>query len=307
MGPGREPMRLSYQAHERGYDEYRRGSSKASQAEAWLDAGTVNGWRFDRMYDLAAPVLEVYADAQWLTVGDGRYGLDAIHLQQRGARALPTDISDTLLTEAEQRGLIAEYRKENAEALSFADGSFDFVLCKESYHHFPRPMLALYEMLRVARRGVLLIEPNDAEVPDSTTTRCSRLFKSGIKRLLGRASHGHSFEELGNYVYTISRREIEKVALGIGLPAVAFKGVNDYYLPGVEFEPAQESSALFRQVRARIARYDLLCKLGVSQWGLLGALILKQEPSSMLRAALERHGFDLAVLPVNPYLRGEPS
>ncbi len=158
MGPGREPMRLSYQAHERGYEEYRRGSSKADQAEAWLDPGTVNSWRFDRMYDLATPVVEVYPDAQWLTVGDGRYGLDAIHLQRRGARALPT-----------------------------------------------------------------------------------------------------------------------------------------------------ESSALFRQVRARIARYDLLCSLGVSQWGLLGALILKQGPSSMLRAALERHGFDLAALPANPYLLDEPS
>jgi hypothetical protein len=49
--------------------------------------------------------------------------------------------------------------------------------------------------------------------------------------------------------------------------------VNDYYLPGVEFEPAQESSALFRRVRNRIARYDRLCRLGINQWGLLGRTI----------------------------------
>jgi ubiquinone/menaquinone biosynthesis C-methylase UbiE len=297
---------LSYQAHERGYDDFGPGSSKADQAQAWLDEGSVNSWRFERMYRLALPLLETFPGAQWLTVGDGRYGLDALYLQRHGARALATDISDTLLAEAKRRGIIADYRKENAEALSFADASFDFVLCKESYHHFPRPLLALYEMLRVARRGVLLIEPNDAEIPDSAMTRCSRGLKNIIKGLLGKASHGHAFEELGNYVYTVSPRELEKVALGIGLPAVAFAGVNDYYLPGVEFEPAQEASVLFRRVRARIARYDRLCRLGLNQWGLLGALLLKDNPSEPLRSALERQGYDLAALPANPYSKDRP-
>ncbi len=137
-------------------------------------------------------------------------------------------------------------------------------------------------------------------------TRCSRGLKNIIKGLLGKASHGHAFEELGNYVYTISPRELEKVALGIGLPAVAFAGVNDYYLPGVELEPAQESSALFRRVRARIAHYDRLCRLGINQWGLLGALMLKDNPNEALRSALQRHGYELTVLPANPYLKGRP-
>lgn len=39
------------------------------------------------------------------------------------------------------------------------DDAFDYVLCKDSYHHMPRPMIALYQMLRVARRAVVLIEP----------------------------------------------------------------------------------------------------------------------------------------------------
>ncbi|WP_158308790.1 methyltransferase domain-containing protein [Desulfocurvibacter africanus] len=75
---------------------------------------------------------------------------------------------------------IPEYSVENAEKLSFANGSYDYLLCKEAFHHFPRPMIALYEMLRVARKGIVLIEPND--------------------------NGADGFEECGNYVYSLSRR-----------------------------------------------------------------------------------------------------
>ena len=149
-------------------------------------------------------------------VEHGRFGLDAQYLMAHGARALPTDLAD-----ARARGRIAEHRQENAESLSFADASFDFVLCKESYHHFPQPMKATCEMRRVARRGVSLIEPCDHEFPDTAMTTISRLLKNFVKRLLGRATNGHRFEELGNYVYGISRREMEKVALRAGFPIIA--------------------------------------------------------------------------------------
>ncbi len=295
-----EFVQRSYRSHEGAYDAYTRDGSKAALAAAWLQPGTVNGWRMGRMYQLAAPLLDTFPGAQWLTVGDGRYGLDAAYLATHGARALATDISGTLLGEAKQAGLISDYRVENAEALSFDDNAFDFVLCKESYHHFPRPMMALYEMLRVARRGVLLIEPCDHEIPDTPVTAASRWLKNLAKRLLGRPVHGHRFEELGNYVYGISRRELSKVALGAGFPTVAFKGINDAYFPRVEFERAEPASAVFRRVRRQIARYDRLCALGINQFGLLGAVILRQAPEPALRAALLRQGFEVVDLPARP-------
>lgn len=297
MAQGDTTARESYRSHEHAYDAYASGANRSAVAKTWLDPDTVNSWRMARMYRLADPVLEVFPGAQWLTVGDGRFGIDSRYLAAHGARTLPTDISTTLLEEAKALGLIAQYRKENAECLSFADESFDFVLCKESYHHFPRPMVALYEMLRVARRGVLLIEPSDLEIADSMTTGLSRMAKNIFKRLLQRPQGGHRFEELGNYVYGISRREIEKVALGIGYPAVAFKGINDYYRDGIEFEAARLDSAAFRQVRDQIARYDVLCRLGINQYGLLAALILKQLPDLELTDALHRHGYDVVRLP----------
>ncbi len=41
----------------------------------------------------------------------------------------------------------------NAQALPFADGSFDLVFCRTAVHHFPRPEQALAEMARVCRPG----------------------------------------------------------------------------------------------------------------------------------------------------------
>lgn len=292
----------SYTAHERVYDAFSTSGDKAAHAAAWLEPGTINRWRFERMYRLTDPLLETCSKATWLTVGDGRYGLDAQYLLAHGANALATDISDTLLCEAQERGLIPEFRKENAESMSFADGSFDFVLCKESYHHFPRPMKALYEMLRVARSAVVLIEPNDQLCVQGVAATLSRMTKNAVKRLLRRSTHYHQFETGGNYVYSISPREMEKAALGMGLQTVAFRGINDYYLPGVEFEPAIAGNALFRRVSGKIARYDLLCRLGINQPGLLAAVLFKQAPSPEIRAAMLQHGYDVKDLPENPYL-----
>lgn len=290
----------SYHAHEHGYDAYSAQGAKAEQATAWLEPGTVNSWRFERMHQLADPILSACQGAHWLTVGDGRFGLDAQYLIAHGAQALPTDLAVTLLADAKAQGRIADYRKENAESLSFADASFDFVLCKESYHHFPRPMKALYEMLRVSRRGVLLIEPSDHEFPDTVVTTLSRLLKNIVKRVLGRTANGHRFEELGNYVYGVSRREMEKVALGAGLPMVAFLGINDYYLPGVEFAPADEGNDLFRKIRSRIAQYDRRCRIGIGQYGLLGVVILKDPVDSSLVESLTAFGYDVVTLPRSP-------
>ena len=292
----------SYSAHEHAYDAYSSEGEKAAHAAAWLKPGTINHWRFERMYRLADPLLRTCPGANWLTVGDGRYGLDAQYLNARGARALATDISDTLLAEAKSAGLIAGYKKENAESLSFGDGSFDFVLCKESYHHFPRPMKALHEMLRVARRGVIMIEPNDQVFVDGYVATLSRMLKNGIKKMMGRSTHYHHFESGGNYVYAISRREMEKIALGMGLHTIAFKWINDYYLPGVEFEPAEAGNDLFRKVSRKISRFDLLCRLGISQPGLLAVVFFKEAPPENVRVAHREQGFRVHDLPRNPYL-----
>jgi SAM-dependent methyltransferase len=50
----------------------------------------------------------------------------------------------------------------DAEQMDLSDGSFDCVFAHEVLHHCRSPHRALCEMLRVARRHVVLLEPNDS-------------------------------------------------------------------------------------------------------------------------------------------------
>lgn len=50
----------------------------------------------------------------------------------------------------------------DAEQIDLQDGSFDFVFAHEVLHHCRSPHRALCEMLRVARKHVVLLEPNDS-------------------------------------------------------------------------------------------------------------------------------------------------
>ncbi len=93
------------------------------------------------------------------------------------------------------------YRVENAEHLSLPSRSFDLVFCKESLHHLARPVLGLYEMLRVCRRAALWIEPCD--------TLAGRLFERfGLASVYETRQLGN-LSARDNFVYRWNRRQIE--------------------------------------------------------------------------------------------------
>ena len=55
-------------------------------------------------------------------------------------------------------------RQMDAEALDVPDNSYDIVLVQDGLHELRRPVLGLTEMLRVARRAVIVIEPHTGVV-----------------------------------------------------------------------------------------------------------------------------------------------
>ena len=295
-------------------------------AESWFDESTADHWRHARAYE-CAELLATQASASWLTVGDGRWGLDAIRIRKKGyASVLPTDISASLLAEAHARGLIEGYAIENAERLSFDDGSFDYVFCKESLHHFPRPYMALYEMIRVARKGVFLVEPNDTYEFEGLGERAAGLGRrarvaAGLRLIMQvmRAAqpatsaaqqrrprlryNAPDWESSGNYVYAVSRREIEKVALGLNLPQIVFKGLNDHYVKGVEFEPADAArSPVFRELLEITQGKDALYRAGLADTNLLMAGILLEPLAADARQRFEGAEWEVVDLPANPFL-----
>ncbi|HSS95424.1 MAG TPA: methyltransferase domain-containing protein [Terriglobales bacterium] len=248
------------------------------------------------------PLLNAFDGARWLTVGDGRYGSDAHYIESQGSSALATDISDVLLKQAVKEGYIKEAQKENAEALSFQDGDFDFALCKDSLHHFPRPTLAIYEMLRVSKQAIALIEPNDDQIVSGLAEHVYRSVKDFFFMVfLRREKRNYQYEEVGNFIYTISRREIEKIALALNYEVVAFKGINNYYIDGSEYEKLDAKGPIGRRVRFMIAWRDLLSRLGLKPAGVLAVIIFKIAPASALIDDLARKGFRVTQLPRNPY------
>jgi SAM-dependent methyltransferase len=286
---------MSYERHSQGFDADLVDPNRINIANSWFDTSTADYWRNARGYEIAN-FLGGDSGERWLTVGDGRFGLDAIRLSERGVESvLPTNLTDSLLKAAKERGLISDYRVENAESLSFPDSSFDYVFCKDSYHHFPRPMIALYEMLRVAKKGVILIEPNDrVHAP-------IRMTKDILNFVVGKNLHPDhkAYEGDGNYIFTISRREIEKVALGLNIPQVAFKGLCDYYVPGLEFESPR--SSLGRKMRRYISIRDALCRLRLDGHSILMAAIFHIPLSDDARSSMEASGWKVLDLPRNPY------
>jgi len=275
--------------------------------QAWLREDTVDYWRHYRMYASIIPCAKFSPGSSWLTIGDGRLGLDSVRLKsfEPSITVLPSDISITLLEKAKQIGLIENFIYENAENISAADESFDYCFCKESFHHFPRPYMALYEMLRVARKAVILIEPADDHNKPFPMCLINKI-KSLVKNITGKEikhPDSYRFETIGNYVYTVSDRDIEKVAAGLHIPIIGFKYFNDYYEEGVETTPAIRSSKLFKKIKFKIKIMDIICRLGFATYTGIVTVIFKEVPSSELLQSLKKNGFHFTTIPENPYLK----
>lgn len=292
----------SYIKHQNHYDDYAEDGDRAVDARKWFLEDTVNFWRHMRMHRLLDPVLEANKNALWLTVGDGRYGQEAHYILEHGSKAVATDISDTLLQEGARAGYISDYRKQNAEDLTYGDREFDFVLCKESLHHFPQPLRALYEMIRVSKTGVVLIEPTDLKIGATLRWKIFRTTVDSARKLTGRSGGHQLFEETGNFVYGISRLEMEKVALGLNMPMMAIRGINDYYVQGLEDEKTDRSSRMFKKVKQRIAMNNILCRLGFKPHSTTCVILFHDPIEKDLEQRLSDAGFEIVQLPKNPYI-----
>lgn len=124
---------------------------------------------------------------------------------------LASDLSDKILHMSHSTiGFIKKYQVVNAEKMDFQNKEFDWVLFNEKYHHFPRSGVALYEMLRVAKKGVVLIEPNDylfinEKVRTLIISKLLFCYNMLTKKNFD-ITRLERHEATGNYIYRISRR-----------------------------------------------------------------------------------------------------
>lgn len=281
---------------ERSYNQQTEHEGTMGISSRFTDPDSIDNWRHTRMLDLTKALVEVMPEATWMTIGDGRYGSDAGYLAQKGVDVIATSLTDENLRIAYDNGYIKKYMAMNAEKITLPEDSVDFVLCKESYHHCPRPPIALYEMLRVTKIGVVLIEPLD-------NMKLFDFAKNMLKKLLrGDNENDLQFESSGNFLYRLNVRELEKLMTAMGSEVMAFKGINDFYHPRFNKGSVNAANFGFFVTKLGITVQNVLVKLGLLGYGLGAAIVFKNRPSTIVIESLNNCGFRIIELPKNPYL-----
>jgi ubiquinone/menaquinone biosynthesis C-methylase UbiE len=296
----------SYNKHGNWYNtHFPTEESKKAFFQKFKDAdqNTVNNWLQKIQFSCVDPLISK-PGLSWFTVGDA-YGMDAYYILSNGNQqsAHASDLNSDFLDVANKEGFIQQFSAENAEKLSFADNTFDYVLCKETYHHFPRPFMAVYEMLRVSKRGVLIIEPQDPISKMPILLGITNILASINDKLVQKVwKNRFSYEPVGNFVYKVSEREFEKLAAGLNLPLVAFKRINShFYFKGAETMKATSGNLQFMKLKFKKKIFDILVSLGVCSSQVLSSIIYKEMPDAQELENLKKAGYHLVQIPVNPY------
>ena len=101
----------------------------------------------------------------------GGVGGEGTYLANNGFKAITvSDISTTAKEIIEKRDSRLTGLACSAEDIKAADESYDLVLVREGLHHLRNPAKGLTEMLRVAKKAVVVLEPHSGIVPKLFST-----------------------------------------------------------------------------------------------------------------------------------------
>ena len=105
----------------------------------------------------------------------------------------------------------AQGEVEDAEALSYADGRFDFGIVSAALHHCRSPHRALLELYRVSRIGVLALEARDSTLMRlANRLGVAEEYELTVVAAEGFRTGGVANSAVPNYVYRWTEREVEK-------------------------------------------------------------------------------------------------
>ena len=106
-------------------------------------------------------------------------------------------------------GLDHDGARQDAENLTYENGSFDVTIVHAGLHHCYSPHRALLEMYRVARKQVLAFEARDSFLM-RTAVRLGLTLDYEIDSVVG-SKGGVAETGVPNFVYRWTEREVEKV------------------------------------------------------------------------------------------------
>jgi ubiquinone/menaquinone biosynthesis C-methylase UbiE len=104
-----------------------------------------------------------------------------------------------------------EWQYQDAENLTVEDGSFDWCMVHAGLHHCGSPHRALCEMLRVARKGIVVIESRDSLLMRAAVfLRLTSEYELEPAALTNGQAGGYRNTNIPNYVYRWTERDVEK-------------------------------------------------------------------------------------------------
>jgi len=165
-------------------------------------------------------------------------GMDSEYLFRRGMRVIAADLSLDALRRAKERarryGLDYALVVADAEHLPFRNGAVDLTFVHDGLHHLPDPIPAIREMIRTCSKAVAIAEP--AQAP--------------ITRLAVLIGLSGNYEDVGNYVYRFTPKQLRNIFEQAGMIGCTFRQHLIYCQPWTFriyrlFEPAP-LSWLFR-------------------------------------------------------------
>ncbi len=169
-------------------------------------------------------------------------------------------------------------------------------------HHLQRPYLAIYEMLRVARQGVVLVEPHYRfpstifAVMRQTIRRWFRREGTDTPVLLPRMT----YEECGNFLYRFNPYELTQCALAMGIPAVAFRFCHHYGGCKDGTVRGDVAEQWFRRKQRAFAWKDRI--KGQQHRALVCFIFFKNGIDAALQRRLRWHGYHIPALKQSPAL-----
>lgn len=149
--------------------------------------------------------------------------------------------------DADLRGWLAA----DAHDLPFDDGSFDWAWVSDGIHHCHLPHLAVAEMLRVARKGIIVLESRDsAAMRLAQRLHYSHPYEINTRLLATRTQGGTDFGPVPNFVYRWTEREFEKLVRCVD-PA----RTHDFsYFYGLAIDPMKPNPGAVEKLARAVAR-----------------------------------------------------
>ena len=202
--------------------------------------------QFLRVLAAVVEAFQMSLDERVLIVGGS--AADEQALRQAGFKHivnsnLPTDMGRMAGSESAPG---TQHLALDAEQIDLPSDSFDFVFASEVLHHCSSPHRALCEMLRVSRRHVLFMEPNDS-LAMNALVRMRFSFPYELPAVIDHdyQSGGLRDSHVPNFIYRWSRHEVFKTVSSY-IPQRIFS-VRAY--PYWDFDVSKEGLDLRKETR----------------------------------------------------------